>query len=172
MLIVAVRFVRLAALLPLLLLGCDRLPTSPGSRELQLMLSISSGSGDPTHPIQLRAHARNGTRHTVTYSEGYGFRLMVRDPERRAIESPCLECPGILCNYPAIPDRIISLAPGASVIREYTFQGGLSDCDGQFLGPSGTYTAEARFEVWSEAENQRAAISKTATFVWSAQAPD
>ena len=163
-----------AVVLGLLLLGCDRVPTRPEGSTLpvRFTLTTSSRTGDPAHPVSLRARVTNVGGGPIIYTEGCsgpGIPLIVRAPDRGNIVDACVECRNYQC--PGCADRIVTLGPGQSVEAEGVFDGTLYHCDGPYAGPGGMYTVEATFRPLAPDGDGSVSITRSQTFSWSATAP-
>jgi hypothetical protein len=153
----------------LLIASCSTLPTRPSrfGGGLELTVSLSSDSGDPSHPITIHARVINTGRMTVYYPSGctqYGLVVAVHAPDRANILTPCGECPLVVC--PGCPEGVAPLRRGESLESVVTYSGTLLSCDGPYQGQAGRYAVEVRLPAILE--NRRdVSVSRDASFLWS-----
>src|SRR5262249_49182109 len=140
------------AAITLLIAGCSgSFPSRPVPDlvpALTMDLTLSSNSGDPTHPITMTARVTNVGRRSGTHFVDCivtSPAIAIHSPDHDNINQPCGECPNAVC--PACAGAMFALEPGQSVETTRTFTGQLLHCDGPYQGPSGVYDVNASMEA-------------------------
>jgi hypothetical protein len=120
--------------------------TDPDPQGLQLVIRVSSRSGDAAHPFDATAVVTNGQGAQIYHTAGCGsagIRLRVLGPGGAAVRlidpRVATPCPDSCC---------VPLAAGGQLHDTLHFGGTLYAADGSsYAAPSGDYVVEATFEA-------------------------
>lgn len=159
----------IAACSSLLALSCGQPfgPLAPDGDVMRMEMSVSSPSGDPSHPITVRTRVTNLGRKTLGFFRECNDPSIARlsDPESRHVHMVCGNCPIAVCLD--CTGYFTQLHPGESLEEEIVFSGELRDCNGTFQGPTGEYRADAA--VTAKADGSEYTASKSVKFTWTAE---
>jgi hypothetical protein len=141
--------------------------TDPDPTGLQLVIRVSSRSGDAAHPFDATAVVTNGQGAQVYHTAGCGsagIRLRVLGPGGAAVRlvdpRAATACADSCC---------VPLAAGGQLHDTIRFDGTLYAADGTpYAAPSGDYVVEAAFAA-TEAPNREAptTVTQQTPFRWT-----
>ena len=128
--------------------------TDPDLQGLQLVIRVSSRSGDAAHPFDATAEVTNGQGAQIYHTVGCGsagIRLRLRGPGGAAVRlvdpRVATTCADSCC---------VPLAAGGQLHDTFHFDGTLYAADGStYAAPSGDYVVEATFAASGAADGAR-----------------
>ena len=146
---------------------------TPGTRALDMDLTLSEAEGSPAHPVTIHASIRNvGTASADALQGGGlcgGIKIAIYDAHgvQVWIDDPCAPVPVPLCDVPRFD-------PGESQAISLTFDGHAYQPPKDWPGPcalveapSGTYTAIVSCNVYWKLDGAPEALERAATFHWT-----
>jgi len=140
--------------------------TDPAPQGLQLVIVLSSRSGDPTHPVDATAVVTNGPGGQIYHAAGCGsagIQLRVRGldgaPMRLVDPRVASACADSCC---------VALAAGARLQDALHFSGTLYAADGSsYPAPSGDYVVQAMFASSGAMDGASSTVTQETRFHWA-----
>jgi hypothetical protein len=141
--------------------------TDPAPQGLQLVIVLSSRTGDAAHPLDATAVVTNGQGAQIYHAAGCGsagIRLRVRGPDGAAVRLVDPRVTGACAD-----SCCIALAAGDRLQDALRFDGTLYAADGStYPAPSGDYVVDATFDARGDLSNQAATtVTQETRFRWT-----